>query len=187
MNQTAVANTVTVSGTVGSTRIVAMNDNDQIVVEDDTAGRSPSAPGRVPFTLANGLIGSPSVITPTGIIAIPENSTVYPAAYRNNLLFTAWNDGTIHRVILSGPDFTLLGTSSIAYNGGQDAGRSTQFDARRGRIRIRVQRQWHFQSGPAVEPQACSSSSVCRNYPHCQPIPVKHLADPLTVCCRVTR
>ena len=58
MNQTAVANTVTVSGTVGSTRVVAMNDNDQIVVEDDTAGRSPSAPGRVPFTLANVLVGS---------------------------------------------------------------------------------------------------------------------------------
>ena len=43
---------VAVSGTVGGTRIVAMNDNDQIIVEDDTAGRSPSAPGRFPFTLA---------------------------------------------------------------------------------------------------------------------------------------
>jgi glucose/arabinose dehydrogenase len=60
-----------------------------------------------------------SVIAPTGIIAIPESSTVYPAAYRNNLLFTAWNDGRIRRVILSGPDLTLLGASSIAYNGGQ--------------------------------------------------------------------
>jgi glucose/arabinose dehydrogenase len=60
-----------------------------------------------------------SVIAPTGIIAIPENSTVYPAAYRNNLLFTAWNDGRIRRVILSGPDLTLLGSSSTAYNGGQ--------------------------------------------------------------------
>lgn len=54
----AAANTVTVSGTVGGTRIVAMNDNDQIVVEDDTAGRSPSAPGRFPFTLVNLPIGS---------------------------------------------------------------------------------------------------------------------------------
>lgn len=54
----AAANTVTVSGTVGGTRIVAMNDNDQIVVEDDTAGRSPSAPGRFPFTQANLPIGS---------------------------------------------------------------------------------------------------------------------------------
>lgn len=60
-----------------------------------------------------------SVIAPTGIIAIPENSTVYPAAYRNNLLFTAWNDGRIRRVILSGSDLTLLGSSSTAYNGGQ--------------------------------------------------------------------
>ena len=52
-----------------------------------------------------------SVIAPTGIIAIPENSTVYPAAYRNNLLFAAWNDGRIRRVVLSGADLTLLGTS----------------------------------------------------------------------------
>ena len=57
-NQIAVANTVTVSGTVGGTRIVAMNDNDQIVVEDDTAGRPPSAPGRFPFTLASLPVGS---------------------------------------------------------------------------------------------------------------------------------
>ena len=47
-NPIAVANTVTVSGTVGGTRIVAMNDNDQIVVEDDTTGRPPSTPGRFP-------------------------------------------------------------------------------------------------------------------------------------------
>jgi glucose/arabinose dehydrogenase len=52
------ANTVTVSGTVGGTRIVAMNDNDQIVVEDDTAGRPPSAPGRFPFTLSSLPVGS---------------------------------------------------------------------------------------------------------------------------------
>ena len=57
-NPIAAANTVTVSGTVGGTRIVAMNDNDQIVVEDDTAGRSPSAPGRFPFTLASLPVGS---------------------------------------------------------------------------------------------------------------------------------
>lgn len=57
-NPVGVANTVTVSGTVGGTRIVAMNDNDQIVVEDDTAGRPPSAPGRFPFTLANLPVGS---------------------------------------------------------------------------------------------------------------------------------
>jgi hypothetical protein len=44
---------------------------------------------------------------------------VYPAAYRNNLLFTAWNDGRIRRVIPSGADLTLLGSSSTAYTGGQ--------------------------------------------------------------------
>lgn len=59
-----------------------------------------------------------SVIAPTGIIAIPENSTAYPTAYRNNLLFTAWNDGRIRRVMLSGADLTSLGSTSTAYNGG---------------------------------------------------------------------
>ncbi|MGH7181900.1 MAG: hypothetical protein ACREJN_07990, partial [Nitrospiraceae bacterium] len=57
-NDVTSANTVTVSGTVGETRIVAMNDNDHIVVEDDTAGRLPSAPGRFPFTLTNLPVGS---------------------------------------------------------------------------------------------------------------------------------
>lgn len=57
-------------------------------------------------------------IAPTGIIAIPEDSTVYPAAYRNNPLFVDFNGGRIRRVVLSGPNLTQLGTSSIAYNGG---------------------------------------------------------------------
>ncbi|TKB65640.1 MAG: PQQ-dependent sugar dehydrogenase [Nitrospira sp.] len=57
-------------------------------------------------------------IAPTGIIAIPENSTVYPTAYRNNLLFVDFNGGKIRRVVLSGADLTQLGSSSIAYNGG---------------------------------------------------------------------
>ena len=67
----------------------------------------------------NPILAYTPTIAPTGIISIPENSAVYPAAYRNNLLFTAWNDGRIRRVILSGPDLTLLGSSSTAYNGGQ--------------------------------------------------------------------
>ncbi|HSQ92363.1 MAG TPA: PQQ-dependent sugar dehydrogenase [Nitrospiraceae bacterium] len=81
--------------------------------------------GNYGWPTVRGIVGNPnfrdpilayvSVIAPTGIIAIPENSTVYPAAYRNNLLFTAWNDGRIRRVILSGPDLTLLGASSTAY------------------------------------------------------------------------
>lgn len=57
-------------------------------------------------------------IAPTGIIAIPEDSTVYPVAYRNNLLFVDFNGGRIRRVVLSGSNLTQLGTSSIAYNGG---------------------------------------------------------------------
>jgi glucose/arabinose dehydrogenase len=67
----------------------------------------------------NPILAYTPTIAPTGIISIPDNSTVYPAAYRNNLLFTAWNDGRIRRVILSGPDLTLLGSSSTAYTGGQ--------------------------------------------------------------------
>ncbi|HXC66460.1 MAG TPA: hypothetical protein VN638_03515, partial [Nitrospiraceae bacterium] len=55
---------------------------------------------------------------PTGIISIPENSTVYPVAYRNNLLFVDFNGGKIRRVVLSGVNLTQLGSSSIAHNGG---------------------------------------------------------------------
>ena len=58
-------------------------------------------------------------IAPTGIIAIPEDSTVYPVSYRNNLLFVDFNGGKMRRVVLSGTDLTLLGSSSIAYTGGQ--------------------------------------------------------------------
>jgi glucose/arabinose dehydrogenase len=62
---------------------------------------------------------SPCTIAPTGIIAIPENSTVYPAAYRNNLLFADFNNGRIRRIVLSGANLTQLGSSSIAYTGGR--------------------------------------------------------------------
>lgn len=62
---------------------------------------------------------NPCTIAPTGIIAIPEDSTVYPAPYKNNLLFAAWNDGLIRRMILSGADLTQLGSTSTAYSGGQ--------------------------------------------------------------------
>ena len=57
-------------------------------------------------------------IAPTGIIAIPENSAAYPIAYRNNLLFVDFNFGQMRRLILTGVNLTQLGTSSIAYNGG---------------------------------------------------------------------
>ena len=62
---------------------------------------------------------SPCTIAPTAIISIPENSTVYPVAYRNNLLFVDFNSGKIRRLVLSGADLTQLGTSSTAYTGGQ--------------------------------------------------------------------
>ncbi len=67
----------------------------------------------------NPILAYTPTIAPTGIIAIPANSTVYPMAYRNNLLFVDFNSGRMRRVVLSGPDLTLLGSSSIAYNGGQ--------------------------------------------------------------------
>ncbi|HSA61268.1 MAG TPA: PQQ-dependent sugar dehydrogenase [Nitrospiraceae bacterium] len=86
------------------------------------------AGGNYGWPTVGGIAGNPNfrdpilaytpTIAPTGIISIPENTTVYSPAYRNNLLFTAWNDGRIRRVILSGPDLTLLGSSSAAYNGG---------------------------------------------------------------------
>jgi len=59
------------------------------------------------------------VIAPTGIIAIPGSSSVYPPVYRNNLLVAAWNDGTIRHVILSGANLDQLGGFSVAYTGGQ--------------------------------------------------------------------
>ena len=62
---------------------------------------------------------NPCTIAPTGIIAIPENSTAYPVAYRNNLLFVDFNFGLIRRLVLTGANLTQLGTQSIAYNGGQ--------------------------------------------------------------------
>jgi glucose/arabinose dehydrogenase len=87
------------------------------------------AGGNYGWPTVRGIAGNPNFldpilaltppIAPTGIIAIPETSTVYPAAYRNNLFFTAWNDGTLRRIVLSGADLTQLGTSSTAFNGGQ--------------------------------------------------------------------
>lgn len=57
-------------------------------------------------------------IAPTGIISVPENSTVYPVDYRNHLLFSDLNGGKIRRVVLSGTDLAQLGSSSTVYNGG---------------------------------------------------------------------
>ena len=59
------------------------------------------------------------VIAPTGIIAIPGSSPVYPSVFHNNLLVAIWNDGTIRHVVLTGPDLDHFGGASTAYPGGQ--------------------------------------------------------------------
>lgn len=59
------------------------------------------------------------IFAPTGIIAIPGNSSIYPSAYRNNLLVAGYNDGTIRLVIPNASNPSLPGTSSVAYTGGQ--------------------------------------------------------------------
>jgi len=84
--------------------------------------------GNYGWPTVGGIAGNPNfsdpilaytpTIAPTGIISIPENSTVYPVAYRNNLLFVDFNGGKIRRVVLSGVNLTQLGSSSIAHNGG---------------------------------------------------------------------
>jgi glucose/arabinose dehydrogenase len=86
------------------------------------------AGGNYGWPTVRGIAGNPSfidpilaytpTIAPTGIIAIPENSSAYPVAYRNNLLFVDFNTGRIRRIVLSGAGLTQLGSSSIAYNGG---------------------------------------------------------------------
>jgi len=86
------------------------------------------AGGNYGWPIVGGIAGNPNyidpilafnpVIAPTGIIAIPGNSSVYPPTYRNNLLMAAWNDGTIRLVIPNGTNPDLPGTTSVAYNGG---------------------------------------------------------------------
>lgn len=96
------------------------NDNDEVnrVVPGDNYG----------WPIVGGMSGNPNyidpivafnpVIAPTGIIAIPENSAVYPQAYRSNLLMAAWNDGTIRLIIPNQSNPGLPGTTSVAYTGG---------------------------------------------------------------------
>src|SRR5437016_3517821 len=54
------------------------------------------------------------VIAPTGIIAIPGNSFIYPQVFRNNLLVAAFIDGTIRLVTPDGTNPDLPGTTSVA-------------------------------------------------------------------------
>ncbi|HKY72658.1 MAG TPA: PQQ-dependent sugar dehydrogenase [Nitrospira sp.] len=85
--------------------------------------------GNYGWPVVGGIAGNPNyidpilafnpVIAPTGIIAIPGNSSVYPPVYRNNLLMAAWNDGTIRHVVLSGANLDQFGGTSVGYTGGQ--------------------------------------------------------------------
>jgi glucose/arabinose dehydrogenase len=85
--------------------------------------------GNYGWPIVGGVAGNPSyrdpilafnpVIAPTGIIAIPGNSSVYPPVYRNNLLVAAWNDGKIRLVVLNGANLDQFGGASVAYTGGQ--------------------------------------------------------------------
>ena len=97
------------------------NDNDEInrVVSGGNYG----------WPIVGGIAGNPSyrdpilafnpVIAPTGITAIPGNSSVYPPVFRNNLLVAAWNDGKIRLVMLNGANLDQFGGTSVAYTGGQ--------------------------------------------------------------------
>ncbi|HEV8326524.1 MAG TPA: PQQ-dependent sugar dehydrogenase [Nitrospiraceae bacterium] len=84
--------------------------------------------GNYGWPIVGGIAGNPSyrdpilafnpVIAPTGIIAIPGNSSIYPQVYRNNLLVAAWNDGKIRLVVLNGANLDQFGGASVAFNGG---------------------------------------------------------------------
>ena len=96
------------------------NDNDEInrIVSGGNYGWPTVAGIAGNANFRNPILTYTHTIAPTGIISIPENSAVYPAAYQNNLLFVDYKEGRIRRVVLSGADLTQLGSSSIAYNGG---------------------------------------------------------------------
>ena len=49
---------VSISGTVSGTRIVAVNASDQIIAQDDTAGRTPNAQGQYAWSLGNLPVGN---------------------------------------------------------------------------------------------------------------------------------
>jgi len=57
-------------------------------------------------------------IAPTGIIAVPANTSVYPTDYGNNLLFVDFIEGKIRRVLLTGANLDQLGATTVVYGGG---------------------------------------------------------------------
>ena len=152
--------------------------------DNDEINRS-VAGGNYGWPTVRGIAGNPSfrdpilaytpTIAPTGIIAIPENSSIYPVAYRNNLLFVDFKEGRIRRVILSGADLTKLGTSSIAYNGGNGNLLSLMLGAD----------GFVYVSNTNTIFKVVSRSSPLPTLIRPIPLRTKHLAVPLTVCCRV--
>jgi aldose sugar dehydrogenase len=59
------------------------------------------------------------IIAPTGIVTVPGSSTIYPSAYRNNLLMASFNDGAIRLVIPNAANPDQPGTASVAFPGGK--------------------------------------------------------------------
>ncbi len=94
----------------------------------------------------NPILAYTPTIAPTGIISIPENSSVYPVAYRNNLLFVDFNGGKIRRVVLSGADLTAVGRLQRRLQRRERL--PIESHARRGRLRLRLQRQCIFKVVP---------------------------------------
>jgi glucose/arabinose dehydrogenase len=96
------------------------NDNDEI--------NRLVAGGNYGWPTVGGIAGNPNfndpilaftpTIAPTGIIAVPGNTSLYPAEYRNSLLFADFNEGKIRRVVLAGGSLDQLGSSTIVYDGG---------------------------------------------------------------------
>jgi glucose/arabinose dehydrogenase len=60
---------------------------------------------------------NPCTIAPTGIIAVPRNSA-YPSEYHENLLLLDFIFGRVQRLILSGADFSEVGSSTVIFGGG---------------------------------------------------------------------
>jgi len=58
-----------------------------------------------------------SIFAPTGVVAIPANSAIYPSALQNNLLVGGFNDGTIRLVIANPLASCGSGNTSVAYPG----------------------------------------------------------------------
>jgi glucose/arabinose dehydrogenase len=94
---------------------------------DDEINRIVAA-GNYGWPNVTGIAGNPSfidpiiemtpTISPTGIAAVGEDSA-YPEEYHDNLLYVAWNDGTIRRIRLAGAELDQLGSVTTAFNGGE--------------------------------------------------------------------